>query len=139
MTSQISLSGVPAAVLADLKKRYGEPQRAYHTWAHIEQLLALFEEAKPRLHDPIAVLYAILYHDAIYEPTRSDNEEKSAELVSSLNSDILDQSTKAKAAALVLATKHHAVPAGLSSGDAEDAAMFLDMDLSILAAPAAEF
>ncbi len=139
MSAESCLSGIPSNIVSDLHARYGEPQRAYHTWTHIEELLALFDEVKSRLYDPVAVLYAILFHDAIYDPTRNDNEERSAELLRSLGSDTLDAAMKAKTASLVLATKLHAVPSALSVEDAEDAAVFLDMDLSILAAPAEEF
>ena len=139
MSTEIRLSDISGEMVSDLRKRYGEPQRAYHTWTHIEKLLALFDEVKSRLHDPPAVLYAILFHDAIYDPTRNDNEERSADLLCSLGPDILDAETKAKAASLVLATKHHAVPSTLPVEDAEDTAVFLDMDLSILAAPSDEF
>jgi len=60
MSTEIRLSDISGEMVSDLRKRYGEPQRAYHTWTHIEKLLALFDEVKSRLHDPPAVLYAIL-------------------------------------------------------------------------------
>ena len=131
--------GVPEGVLIDLRQRYAEPQRAYHTWSHIEALLALFSEVSHRLHDSKSVMYGILFHDAVYDPTRGDNEDKSADLLRSLGPEVLDEATKARAVRLVLATKAHAVPSGVPLEEAEDAAIFLDMDLSILAAPIDQF
>jgi len=58
----------PGDVLADLRNRYAEPQRRYHTWAHIEALLGWFALRRDHLHDPVAVELAILFHDAVYDP-----------------------------------------------------------------------
>jgi predicted metal-dependent HD superfamily phosphohydrolase len=33
---------VPDSVLAELRRRYAEPHRAYHDWRHVEALLGLF-------------------------------------------------------------------------------------------------
>ena len=105
----------PPAVLADLKARYSEPQRAYHSWSHIEALLALYETHKGMLRDPTRVLWAIYWHDAIYDPSSPDNEVKSAALL------------REQAAAHL--------PDALGFDVKTDCAAFLDFDLSILAAP----
>lgn len=139
MSAKEFLFSVPKHVLADLRRRYAEPQRAYHTWTHIEALLAMFSEVRPQLHDAQAVFYAILFHDAIYDPTRTDNEDRSADLLQSLGTNILDEHTKAAAVRLIMATKTHAIPSGLPLSESNDMAIFLDMDLSILAAPTDEF
>ena len=133
------LPHVPASVLAELRRRYAEPQRAYHDWRHVEALLTLFEEAKPLLSDPTAVLYAVLFHDAVYDPTRTDNEDRSADLLRASLAGTLDASTSEQAVSLVLATKKHVVPEGLDDAGRSDAAIFLDMDLSILGADELRF
>lgn len=133
------MTPAPESLLADLRARHAEPQRAYHTWAHIEALLALYRETQPLLNDPEAVLYAILFHDAVYEPTRADNEERSADLLREAARDLLAPATLERAAGLVLATKKHAVPADWDEAARADAALFLDMDLSILGADEARF
>lgn len=130
---------MPAGLVAGLRRRHAEPQRAYHGWSHIEALLALFAEVQDRLYDPKAVLYAILFHDAVYDPTRSDNEERSADLLRALDPGLLDEATKAKAVRMVESTKGHALPEGPSHEEAADTAVFLDMDLSILAAEPERF
>lgn len=129
------LAAVPTDLLAELRARHSEPQRAYHSWTHIEALLRSLEEVRPRLHDPEAALYAVLFHDAVYDPTRSDNEARSAELLVDRMSARLAPATLARAVRLVEATHKHLVPDGLSPEEAADAALFLDMDLSILGAP----
>ncbi len=132
-------SEVPAAVLSDLRRRYAEPQRAYHDWSHIEALLALFDEVRPRLTDWRAVLYAIIFHDVVYDPTRGDNEERSAELLRCALANELTPATLDRAVSLVTATKKHAVPDGLDDPERADAAIFLDMDLAILGADETSF
>lgn len=126
-------------MVADLRRRYAEPQRAYHGWTHIKALLTLFVEVRDQLHDPQAVLYAILYHDAVYDPTRSDNEERSADLLRDLRPGLLDEAVKARAVRLVESTRQHALPEGLDGDEAADMAVFLDMDLSILASEPERF
>lgn len=130
---------VPDFVLAELRRRYAEPQRGYHDWRHIETLLTLFEETKPLLSNPTAVLYAVLFHDAVYDPTRTDNEDRSADLLRTSLAGTLDASTLEQAVSLILATKKHVVPEGLDDARGSDAAIFLDMDLSILGADEQRF
>ena len=126
---------VPDTLMRSLKARYDEPQRHYHTWAHIQALLAHFELIKDQLFDPVAVLFALYWHDAIYDPQAPDNEEKSAELLRAETADLIDADTLEAAAQIIRATKSHQVPHGLSDSRESDLKLFLDMDLSILATP----
>lgn len=130
---------MPPALLAELRARHGEPQRAYHGWAHIEALLRWRDEVADRLADPAAVLWAILFHDAVYDPRASDNEERSARLLEAADAPGLAPAVRARAARLVRMTAAHAIPDGLPPNEAADAALFLDMDLSILGAPLTAF
>jgi predicted metal-dependent HD superfamily phosphohydrolase len=64
-----------------LLARYAEPGRCYHTWEHIEACLAELERLDGLTPEERRTLtYAIWWHDAIYDPHRSDNETLSAEL-----------------------------------------------------------
>jgi len=108
---QVSIADVQEAILDELRKRYAEPQRAYHSWTHVEALLALFDDARPALHDPWAVLYAILFHDAVYDPRAGDNEERSAALLDALAADALPGWRRERVRRMILATKRHEVPA----------------------------
>lgn len=69
-----------ARVYDDLVARYAEPPRAYHTLDHIADCLGHFDAVRDLATWPAAVELAIWFHDAIYDPQRSDNETRSAEL-----------------------------------------------------------
>ncbi|WP_226634705.1 HD domain-containing protein [Brevundimonas poindexterae] len=125
---------IPAPLLAELQARYAEPQRQYHTWAHIEALRRWFGQRCAHLHDPAAVELAILFHDAVYDPTRTDNEAESARLLKDADLPGLDDTVRAQAVRMIEATARHEVPDGLDALDRSDMAEFLDMDLSILGA-----
>ncbi|WP_299616637.1 hypothetical protein [Pelagibius sp.] len=134
------MSGLlPAELMTDLRRRYGEPQRHYHTWAHVEALLRLFDDVRDRLSDPAAVEAALYYHDAVYDPRASDNEARSAALLRADCAEVLSADSLAAAARLIEATAGHRLPPDLSAPAQADAALFLDMDLSILAAPWPDF
>ncbi len=137
--SEERLSRVPEAVLDDLKRRYAEPQRHYHAWAHIAALLGWFDQRAAGLHDPDAVFLAILFHDAIYDPKGKDNEAESARLLAGTALPGWQPAATARAISLTEATASHRIPKGLAPDDARDAAEFLDMDLSILGASQSAF
>lgn len=126
---------IPAPLISALRARYDEPQRHYHSWHHIEALLRHYERWKERFHRPQPVLWALYWHDAIYDPRAKDNEELSARLLEQDAQGHLPADELALAAAIVRATAVHKVPEGLSPEDSADTALFLDLDLSILGAP----
>jgi predicted metal-dependent HD superfamily phosphohydrolase len=133
------LAVVPNELLADVRRRYDEPQRHYHGWSHIVSLLTHLADLCDRLHDRKAVAYAILYHDAIYDPTRNDNEERSCELVDAALRRPWQSALRDRVRRLILATKTHELAADMNTDEREDAAVFLDMDLSILGAEDSAF
>src|SRR3954454_9679879 len=53
--------------------------------------------------------------------------------------DIVSDATLGRTVRLIEATARHTIPAGLPDDEAEDMALFLDMDLSILGAAPADF
>lgn len=126
-------------VMAGLRARYGEPHRAYHTWAHVEALLALADGRRDHIADPKAMTLAILFHDAVYDPRAGDNERRSTVLMHGTLAGILDPATLDRAEALILATETHSLPETTDPTLESDAALFLDMDLAILGAPPAHF
>jgi len=120
--------------------RYGEPQRAYHTLSHIEQLLGQFDNIKHNLSEPHIVALALYYHDVIYDPTRADNEQKSAEYAVDTLSSYLSQEQCQHIYVFIMMTANHQIDESTdsvkySSVKYSDAAYLLDMDLSILGAP----
>ena len=128
------------ALWQDIAMRYDEPQRAYHTLSHIEQLLVQFESIKHNLFEPHIVALALYYHDVIYDPTRADNEQKSAEYAVDALSSYLSPEQCQHIYALIMMTANHQIDESTdsvkySSVKYSDAAYLLDMDLSILGAP----
>nr|WP_321359147.1 hypothetical protein [uncultured Hyphomonas sp.] len=130
---------IPAALKEALRQRHAEPQRHYHTWAHVEALLGHYRRWVRYLNRPGPVLWALYWHDAIYDPQARDNEEQSAQLLEREAAGHLSPHDVGFAAAIIRATATHTVPEGLSVHDAEDMSLFLDMDLSILGAPEAVY
>ena len=104
---------------------YQEPHRYYHTLAHIEHCLAMFELCESLSADPDALEIAIWMHDAILESGRRDNEAKSAELYLQLSADAHDDEMRRLVSRLIMATLHD----GNSLEDA-DSIYMVDIDLS---------
>jgi len=124
---------------AELSRRYRAADRHYHGLAHIEALLGLAEEFRDALSDAEAVQAAIWLHDAVYDSRAADNEARSADLARERLARRADPARLSRIAAMIEATATHVPPALADPGAALDAAFFLDMDLAILGAPAAEF
>jgi predicted metal-dependent HD superfamily phosphohydrolase len=127
---------------ARLKPHYDEPHRHYHAWPHIESLLEWFVEVHQFLNEPDTVHFAILYHDAVYDPRAPDNEAKSAQLFRSEWGGSLAPDILAAVETMILATTSHELEplkATQPESVVSDGAYFLDMDLSILGAPHDDF
>ncbi|WP_201605767.1 hypothetical protein [Psychrobacter immobilis] len=134
MTSDISPKQVDR-LWQNIVTRYGEPQRAYHTLNHIEQLLVQFENIKQVLSEPHIIALALYYHDVIYDPARSDNELQSAEFATEALGFYLSTEQCQQIHALIMMTANHQLDTLVDSDKYNDAAYLLDMDLSILGAP----
>jgi len=122
--------------LERINAAYAERGRAYHTLQHIDSMLN-----HPLLTGhtlPIATTLAIFFHDVVYDATRKDNELQSAALfrdfavASGLPSELV-----ARVCELIMCTEKHRLSDELA--DDEAAKLFLDLDLSILAAPDAVY
>ncbi|WP_372844295.1 hypothetical protein [Psychrobacter sp.] len=141
MSSHITPAKVHA-LWQGIAVRYNEPQRAYHSLQHIQQLFAQFEQIKHQLNELPIIALALFYHDVIYEPTRSDNELKSAEHAALSLSPYLTAEQCQHIYALIMMTASHQIADiddGLSKAKKSDAAYLLDMDLSILGASWSEY
>ncbi len=118
----------------ELSALYGGAERHYHGLAHVEALLALARDHRADLSDPEAVEAAIWFHDAVYDSRAKDNEARSAELARERLAGRLEPARVERIAAMILATATHEAPHFADAGAARDAALFLDMDLSVLGA-----
>lgn len=137
---------LPAAQLDALHAAYATPPRAYHGFDHVEAVLGRFEEvdAGPGWHRPREAWLAVLYHDAVYVPGRRDNESRSAALAVDAIAHWLPDAgiDAARVARLIELTARHGQVAPVELGvgpDAVDARHFLDCDMAILGAAAADF
>lgn len=124
-----------AAVWYDrLTQAYAEPQRRYHNQQHIVECLGEFDQARHLALQPGAVELALWFHDAVYDPKAADNEERSAMFAEQCLFDSgMPGSLIKTVTQLVIATKHHEVDG------AADAALMVDIDLSILGRDAKRF
>lgn len=122
---------LPAEHLDDLVARYGEPHRAYHDLAHVLDCLRQAREVRACFAAAGAAELALWYHDAVYDPRRGDNEERSAALAAAHLGE--RRELAAAVGELVLATRHDRPPASA------DAALVADIDLSVLGAPEEAF
>jgi predicted metal-dependent HD superfamily phosphohydrolase len=121
-------------VWEELRARYSEPHRAYHTLQHLEECFGWFEQVRALARQPGEIAFALFYHDAIYDTHASDNEAQSAKLAADvLGEYVRGDSDAARISSLIMATKHDAAPT-----DA-DARLLVDIDLSILGAEPARF
>jgi predicted metal-dependent HD superfamily phosphohydrolase len=118
-----------ASLLARLMHAYSEPHRRYHTLQHLEDCLQKLDEARSLAGRPAEVELALWFHDAIYDVRRDDNEARSAQWAR----EAIGGEAGERVHDLVLATRHSASPS------AADAALVVDIDLSILGAPAHAF
>ena len=135
MWEALGAQAVSGGLFNQLVRAYGEPQRHYHTLQHLRECLAHWEAASALARQPEQVELALWFHDAVYDPQRSDNEERSAQWA---HASVLAAGCPAelaeRVAALVRATASHEAPA-----DDPDAQLLLDIDLAILGAVPARF
>lgn len=116
-------------ILDEIIERYTESHRSYHNLSHIYSMLMMAEEYYDFIGNPILFELSIWFHDLIYDPSRNDNEEKSAERALELLSPFLADSFLENLKKMILSTIEHSPI--LKDHDNE---LFLDLDMSVLAA-----
>ena len=114
-----------------LLARWAEPQRRYHSTEHLLAVLDHVDALAEHAEDPDTVRLAAWFHDAVYKPDRSENEQRSAALaVRALREAGLTEQRIAEVARLVeLTTGHDPEP-----GD-RDGEVLCDADLAVLGSP----
>ncbi|WP_018658150.1 HD domain-containing protein [Actinomadura flavalba] len=132
----IALAGAQTRHIGvELDARYGEPHRRYHTRAHLVAVLDLVDELAAHAADADTVRLAAWFHDAVYDPERADNEERSARLARRMLADTdVPPAVIDEVARLVVLTVTHAPDA-----DDRDGAVLCDADLAILGAEPAVY
>jgi len=115
-----------------LSAAYVEPHRHYHNQRHIAECLREFDAARELIDDPDSVEMAIWFHDAVYDPLASDNEERSAQMARLFLKAMGCDEKGPTIEALILSTKAHVA-------NSPDGLVLLNIDLSILGQPAPRF
>ena len=110
---------------------YSAPGRHYHNLAHIEDCLDLLSSVDNlSAAERDLLVQAIWWHDAVYDPKKSDNEEQSALLAEqAVASDVREEVGR-----LIRLTKSHQVVPGDRLG-----AILISIDLSILGVEPARY
>jgi len=120
-------------LLYDVLNRYNEPQRRYHDVYHLWDVVTklwglcndeLVNAPREKLQ---AVWLAAWYHDAIYDPLRSDNEERSAQLAQHAAAVVASKQIGSDAASYIRATQGHQKR---WEGEDEVCLYLMDVDLS---------
>ncbi len=112
-------------VFCEMDKRKWQWSFYYHTWTHVCSLVSIYNNIIPKITLSPEAILAIYYHDVIYDPTRTDNEKKSADFaVSEMKG--APQASLDKIRTIIEGTKGHNNPID------KDMAFFLDMDLVML-------
>jgi predicted metal-dependent HD superfamily phosphohydrolase len=110
----------------DLVAAYAAPNRSYHNLTHIEDCLGLLAGVGGlSAVDRDILTQAIWWHDVVYDPTRSDNEELSAQLAEQH----VAADRRQEVGRLIRLTRTHHVEPGDRLG-----AILISIDLSILGA-----
>lgn len=118
----------------EVADHYNENGRYYHTLSHLEYMHGELLHIKQFIEDWPTLVLSIAYHDFIYDATKNDNEERSAdEARLRLNTIGVSEARVTKCAFQIMATKGH------KPTDDNDTNFFLDSDLAILGAPATEY
>lgn len=106
---------------------YSEKWRHYHTAEHITACLRHLDAITPGLDAPREVEMALWFHDAVYKPLSSNNEQESADwAMTFLLGEGADHAAAVRVRRLIMATRHDAP---CLTGDET---ILVDIDLSIL-------
>jgi len=122
---------------------YSESHRAYHSWEHIDDMLEKLDRFSGLAARPDLIATAIFWHDAVYRTLNDlggyrpdiDNVRDSGALFRRYT--LLPESEADAVEAMIMATGNH-LQAGANrayyDGFGDDLGLFLDLDLSPLAA-----
>lgn len=127
----------------DILDAYSEPQRRYHNLSHIYAMILNYRHFQQELTYPKTVLFAIFFHDMVYDPQSPDNEEESVKLFESCASDLgVDSEVISETSAMIRLTASGHRTAEHDSDTpfrARDIHYFLDFDLAILGSNPVEY
>ncbi len=113
---------------ARLLEAYADPSRRYHDLRHLMDVLDHIDTLEAVTPDPAVVRLAAWFHDAVYDPERADNEDRSADLaIHELSGLQVSPGVVEEVARLVRLTATHD-----PDPDDRDGAVLCDADLAVL-------
>ena len=117
-----------------IAKKYSEPWRAYHRLSHIRQMLIQLDQMTPQLaeYQDSILRIAVWFHDIVYFPWKTNNEEESSLIAIKFIKQIGKESLTNDLACLIMCTQNH-ISVGVLS------AYLIDLDLSILGSNEEEY
>lgn len=112
----------------EISDHYSDPERTYHNFSHLVAMMNRYDQCQEEIDDKDCLLFAIFYHDIIYQFGQNDNEVKSAELAVNRLTDLgLTEEKVHRCYELIVATKSH------DRDDDKDVRFMLDIDIGVLA------
>lgn len=118
-----------------LAEAYRSPGRVYHTLEHIQAVLAWIDTLRNHAIDLPTLQLAAWFHDCVYDPRATDNEEQSATYAQNVLSRLaLPTSTIQAVSQMIVCTKTHTTVA-----NQPDCQILLDADLAILGASVQDY
>jgi predicted metal-dependent HD superfamily phosphohydrolase len=118
----------------EIREHYSQTGRYYHNLFHIDHIVSELQLIKQSIADWQTIIFSTAYHDIIYDPSQSNNEEESArfclEKMSMLS---LPHIQKEKCFDQIIATKTHMISVD------SDTNIFTDADLAILGSEPAAY
>ena len=122
---------VKSRIFQQLVDAYSQPHRYYHTLTHIRHSLAVLAILRSHCQNFVALQFAAWFHDSVYDPKASDNEQKSAEFATiALDQLGCSPELRTEIIRLILLTQSHQTDVGDIDGQ-----ILLDADLAILGTP----
>ncbi|WP_103865360.1 hypothetical protein [Aquimarina sp. I32.4] len=111
----------------EIEKKHSKSNRHYHNLSHLYHLYSNLNQVKNDIEDWDIILFALFYHDFIYNVHKHNNEEKSAKKALKTLQELSTNKQRATLCSdIILATKGHNISAK------KDINYFTDADLSIL-------
>lgn len=126
-------SDAAGAIFVQLAEHYQTPGRYYHTGEHIDHCLTQMDKAIPVLGQSDGVELAIWFHDVIYDPPASDNEQLSADWFAEKAAGVISPELIRQVVDDIMSTIHCDTPTAAS------AKFVVDVDLSGLGMPEKSF
>ncbi|MBK4729184.1 hypothetical protein JJD41_04690 [Oxynema sp. CENA135] len=122
-------------VLFELVSAYCSAGRFYHTLAHLQRVLNAIDRLRSLARDLDAIQLAAWFHDAVYDPTATDNERQSAQYARRVLGQLqIPTGTVERVVRMILSTEKH------QGTDLDiDTQILLDADLSVLGVEPSEY